>query len=65
MEDEIFEKHGDGFEDQCIHGGKVKLPFMLENQIKKWSVDLIMNDDDEFTEEVTSVAVHDSGVSEC
>ena len=43
---------------------QVKLPFMVEKQIKKWSVDLFMNDDDEFTEEVTSVAVSDSGVSD-
>ena len=43
---------------------QVKLPFMVEKQVKKWSVDLFMNDDDGFTEEVTSVAVADSGVSE-
>ena len=35
---------------------------MVEKQIKEWSIDLFMNDDDEFTEEVTSVAVSDSGV---
>ena len=67
VEDEIFKKHGDGSKEQHIHGGnpqQVKLPFMGEKQIKKWSVDLFMNDDDEFTEEVTSVAVPDSGVSE-
>ena len=55
VEDEIFKKHGDGLEEQSIHGGnpqQVKLPFMMEKQIKKWSVDLFMNDDDEFTEEV-------------
>ena len=37
---------------------------MVEKQIKEWSIDLFMNDDDEFTEEVTSVAVSDSGVHE-
>ena len=66
VEDEIFKKHGDGLEEQCIHGGnpqQVKLPFMVEKQIKKWSVDLFMNEDDELTEEVTSVAAPDSGVS--
>ena len=65
VEDEIFKKYGDGSEEQHIHGGdpqQVKLLFMVENQIKKWSVDLFMNAD-EFTEEVTSVAVPDSGVS--
>ena len=41
---------------------QVKQPFMVEKQIKKWSVDLFMNDHDEFMEEVTSVAVPDSGV---
>ena len=37
---------------------------MVGKQIKKWSIDLLKNDDDEFTEEVTSVAVPDSRVSE-
>ena len=37
---------------------------MVEKQNKKWSVDLCMNDDDEFMEEVTSVAAPDSGVCE-
>ena len=67
MEDKIFKKHGDGAEEQYIHGGNqqpVKVPFMLEKQINKWSVDLFMNDDDEFTEEVTSVAMPDGGVLE-
>ena len=67
MEDEIFEKHGDGSEEQHICGGNPqqdKLLFMVEKQIKKWSVDLCMNDDDEFMEEVTSVAAPDIGVCE-
>ena len=38
---------------------------MIEKQIEKWFADLFLNDDDdEFTEEVTPVAVPDSGVSE-
>ena len=37
---------------------------MVEKQIKNWSVDLLTNHDDEFMEEVTSVAVPHSGVSE-
>ena len=61
VEDEILKNHGDGTKEQYIHGGT-----HTQNQIKKWSVDLfLMNDDDEVTEEVTSVAVPDSsGVSE-
>ena len=67
VKDEIFKKHGDGSEEQHIHGGnpqQVRLPFMVEKQIKKLSVDLFRNDDDVYTEYVTSVDTHDSGVSE-
>ena len=46
VDDEIFKNHGDDLEEQCICGGnpqQVKLPFMVEKQVKKWSVDLFMN----------------------
>ena len=37
---------------------------MVEKQIKKWTVDLFMDDDEELMKEVTSVAAHNNGVTE-
>ena len=53
VEDEIFKTHVMAQENSAFVGethNKPSYPFMVEKQIKKWSVDLFMNDDDEFTE---------------